>query len=324
MIRTIICDSSYDYKYRQIFDRIDFVKVIEGDFKSLIVGIINSKKPIFHVRYFKTSGVFNGFPRYLILILLIYVKGGKILYTCHNIYEHTIKSKFINDFYRFIFSLLAFKIIYFHESMRGYNYKIFYKKSVIANFGSFKEFKINKNIKSAQFNNLYNGWKHKKNIDIISISAARLNHSKLFFDKIEKTNFNSLMINPKKININTQITKNQFRYYKPVYHEINNLLLSNTKVIGFIGHFNISVSTSLFMFSSYGIPVICYDIEPNSIIVSTNKIGEVVEFNSDTESIIEKINTIKNNYDWYKEKCDSFIKNNNWHKCSIVHKDILK
>ena len=77
------------------------------------------------------------------------------------------------------------------------------------------------------------------------------------------------------------------------------------------------------MFSSYGIPVICYDIEPNSNIVLANQIGEVIQFNSDTESIIEKINTIKNNYDWYKEKCDSFINNNSWNKCSIVHKEIL-
>ena len=323
MIRTIICDSSYDYKYRQIFDRIDYVSVIEGDFKTLTHAILKCKKPIFHVRYIKSSGFLFGSLRYLILIFLTYLKGGKILYTCHNINEHNIKIKFINDFYRFLFSFLAFKIVYFEKSIRNHNYNLFYNKGVIANFGSFKHFLIQKNKKSLDFEKLINRWGHAFQIDIISVSSARLSYIEGFFNKIQSTNFKSLIINPKKNTQDYLMTNNQLRFFKPVYHEINDILLKNNELIGFVGHFNISVSTSLYMFASYEIPIICYDIEPNNNIVSINKIGEVIQINSSISEIIAKINLIKKNYKLYQKNCTNFIRKNSWDKSSEIHKNII-
>ncbi len=323
MIRTIICDSRYDYKYRNIFDRIDFVNVIEGNFKTLISAILKYEKPIFHVRYIKSSGFLFGCFRYLILIFLTYLKGGRLLYTCHNINEHNISSKFINNFYRFLFSLLAFKIVYFEKSIRNYNYNLFYNKGVIANFGCFKHFLTKKNQKSLDFEKLTNSWGHAFHIDIISVSAARLSYLDVFFDKIKNTNLKSLMINPKKNETDYLMTNNQLRFFKPVFHEINNILMNNKELIGFVGHFNISVSTSLYMFASYEIPIICYDIEPNNNIVSKNKIGEVIQVNSSISEIISKINLIKDNYKLYQKNCTNFIKKNTWDKSSKIHENIL-
>jgi len=323
MIITIISDSSYDYKYKQILERIESVKVIEGDFKFLVSSILNTKKPIFHIRYIKATGPLKGVLRYLILIFLVFLRGGKILYTCHNINEHNIKSKIINDCYRFLFSFLAFKIIYFDEVVRSYNYNIFYKKGVIANFGSFRDFLIHKNNESDEFENIFTDWYFDKNIDIISISSAKLNLSKLFFDQILDTDLVAVMISPQKNYVNPFVVQNQFRYYQSVYSELDNILINNKKLIGFVGHYNISVATSLYMYASYGIPVICYDIEPNNNLVSINNIGEIITQKCTTNTIEEKISLIKNNYNFYQKNCRKFIEKNSWEKSALVHRDIL-
>jgi len=323
MILTIISDSSYDYKYKQIFERIESVKVIEGDFKVLVLSILSAKKPIFHVRYIKASGPLKGVIRYLILISLIFLRGGKILYTCHNINEHNIKSKIINNSYRFIFSFLAFKIIYFDDVVRNYNFNIFYKKGVIANFGSFRDFLILKNKMSSEFVNIFDNWSFNKKIDIISVSSAKLNLSNLFFDKLLETNLVSVMISPQEKSVSPFIVDNQFRYYKSVYFELDNILINNNKLIGFVGHYNISVATSLYMFASYGIPVICYDIEPNCSLVSNHYIGEVITQKCNANTIEEKIRLIKNNYKYYQLNCRKFIEINSWEKSSEIHKNIL-
>lgn len=323
MITTIISDSSYDYKYKQIFERIESVKVIEGSFKVLILSILNSKNPIFHVRYIKASGPLKGILRYFILISLLFLRGGKILYTCHNINEHNIKSKIINDFYRFLFSFLAFKIIYFDEIVRSYNYKIFHKKGVIANFGSFRDFLSHNFNKSNEFENIFGDWYFNKEIDVISVSSAKLNLSKRFFDQILDTDFVSVMISPQKNTVIPFIVQNQFRYYKSVYSELDEIFVNNKKLVGFVGHYNISVATSLYMFASYGIPVICYDIEPNNNLVSIHNIGEIITQNCDTNTIEEKINLIKNNYTFYQQNCEKFIEINSWEKSSVIHKNIL-
>ncbi|MDC3130451.1 hypothetical protein OA870_04400 [Bacteroidota bacterium] len=251
------------------------------------------------------------------------VKGGRLLYTCHNINEHNISIKFINDFYRFLFSLLAFKIVYFDKSVRNHNYNFFYNKGIIANFGSFKGFLIKKNQKSLHFEKLIKSWGFAFQLDIISVSAARLSYSEEFFDKIQSTNFKSLMINPKKNKNHYLMTNNQLRFFEPVFYEIDNILMNNKELIGFVGHFNISISTSLYMFASYNIPIICFDIEPNNNIVSKNKIGEVIQVDCSVGEIISKINLIKGNYKLYQQNCANFILENSWDKSSKIHENIL-
>ncbi len=323
MIQTIISDSAYDFKYQKIFENINYINVVDGPFKNLLFSIIKSEKPIFHIRYFKVKGFFFGIPRYLVLLFLTLIKGGKILYSCHNLREHNVKNKFLNDFYRFIFSLLAFRIIYFHEKVRKKNFKIFYNKGVIANFGSFEDFFKKNKKESSNFINHYKVWSKNRNIDIISISAAKFTSDNKFFDLIKDIKYNSVQIKPTETFRDPFISENQFRFYDFVYSSIPNILKINKKIIGFIGHNNCSVSTSLYMFASFGIPVIAYNFSPNSQIVKNNNIGVVVPVDSDVRTIINYVILIKNNYSDYSKNCFKFIKNNSWAKSAQIHKNII-
>jgi len=320
--KIVFSESSFDFKYKNIFHGMS-LKIVEGSFTTLIKGLLINNGSIYHIRYIKYRNLFHSILRYLIIFLICKMSHSKIIWTCHNIYEHKIKYKKINNILRYFISLISTEIIIFHKDLISFFPKQFHQKIHIACFGDFKGFLSQKKRKNDFFLKKYEGWiSDVKEIHIISISAAKRNNINFLIQNSKTNKKNTLIIAPK-ISINKKSfnsNNNIFVYNNFVYSEIEDILNSNNNMIGFIGHNNNSVPTSIYMFASYGIPVIGLNISPINSIINENNIGKIV----DNNSFNQQIELIQNNYQEYQTNCYKFIQINSWSKSSKIHRNIFK
>ena len=97
MKKIILSETRVDFKYKNIFGRNSDLQVIDGGFIELLK-ILVKKKSYYHIRYIK----YRGYLLTPLLILVVYflskLSRSKIIWTCHNIYEHKIPSKKFNNF----------------------------------------------------------------------------------------------------------------------------------------------------------------------------------------------------------------------------------
>ena len=325
MKKIVLSESSYDYKYQNIFSRISDVQVTEGKFIKLLK-ILIKEQSFYHIRYIKYRGFLLTTFRILLVSFLSKISRSKIIWTCHNIYEHNIPSKRFNDFLRYLLCIVSFKIIVLHNDLVRYIPRFAHKKVITASFGEFKTFIQSKHTENKEFWRIYQSWLKKRNIknpDIISISAAKRNNLELLIKNIRNTEFNALMIAPNHdTTIRLDVNPNIIIYRDGFVEKEISLIFKNTeRIIGYIGHDNISVPTSIYMYASYGIPIIGLNIEPVSTIINEYKIGEII--NSDDNSLKSIIYKIQNNYKFYQNNCELFLAENSWEKSADIHKTIF-
>jgi len=324
MEKYILCESRLDFKYKMIFSKFDkdFV-IIEGGFIKLMIVLIR-KKSFYHIRYIKYRGKIVTVLSYLIIAILAKLSGSKIIWSCHNIYEHNFNSKRYNDFLRILLAKISYKIVVFHQDLKPYLPKSSEQKIYVASFGNYKEFIEKQTEQNKEFQQQYKNWLNLQNInspDLVSISAAKSNSLDYFMTKLND-NYNFLVIAPNvPFNINLE-SNNIFIYNNSfVKSEIKNILRNSKNLIGIITHNNISVPTSIYLFASYGVPVIVIDINPLNSMVKYFGIGEIVKTQNDINLAIKKI---KKNYNSYQIKCEEFISINSWDNSRETHKSIFK
>ena len=324
MEKYILCESKLDYKYKMLFSKLDkdFV-IIEGGFIKLMKVLIR-KKSFYHIRYIKYRGPIITSLKLLIIFVFCKFSQSKIIWTCHNIHEHNIKSKKINDILRYVISKISSDIIVFHKDLIKYLPKSALGKTHVASFGNFKEFTESKENENIDFKNNYRAWLNHLNIsspNIIFISAAKKNNLKLLIDGVTNKDINCLIINPKSTFDYKEFWNNIFFYNKFVYGNINNILNTKSKIIGYVGHDNISVPTSLYMYASYKIPIISINKEPLNTIINEYEIGIVVTKSNEIEVAYK---SIIHNYDKYQNNISIFNEKNNWRNSAKIHNKILQ
>jgi len=197
------------------------------------------------------------------------------------------------------------------------------EKIIVANFGDFREFFESQNDINKHFKEKYEKWLGYNNInypDIVYISTAKINKLQYLITFLEKrTILNGLIIAPK-INITVK-TRNIFLYTDDMVKGEIKTILKKGDPVAYISHNNISVPTSIYMYASYGIPILGYNIKPISSIINEYKIGLLFDGKTD---LGEKIKIIKENYKYYRENALKFINLNNWEKSILAHKKIWK
>jgi len=250
---------------------------------------------------------------------------SKIVWSCHNIYEHNIPSRVYNDFLRIVLSLVSSNIIVFHKDIIRYLPSFSHKKIKVACFGDYRIFIENQNEPNPDFRQKYNKWLDLRKIkhpELISISAAKRNKIHTFLSQLISSSINCLIIAPGQKPSNLDLSNNIFLYNNGfVRKEISEILNGDKMLIGLIGHNNISVPTSLYMFASYGIPIIGLDIEPINSIIEEYLIGEVLKDGSNLEAITI---LIKSRYKYYQKNCEVFLNQNSWVHSSAIHSKIFK
>ena len=318
----ILAESAYDFKYQSIFEKIKNIEVVHGTYIQLIK-LMFSGASYYHIRYIKYKGPFFTFPRLLLIYLIAKVSKTKIIWTCHNIYEHTIPSKLFNQFLVYFLSSISHKIIVFHKDLSEYLPNKVQNKIMVATFGDFKKYFKNLDKKNNSFKTKYNSWIEKNNInqiDVIYISTAKKSNLNYLIDNAKNTDLKTLIIAPNiDLNINLENYKNIFFYNDFVNQEIDEILTKNDRAIGFIGHNNISVPTSIYMFASYGIPMIGLNYKPVSSILTSNKIGVIAKDNNFDVAT----NKIKSNYLFYQKNLNKFLDSNSWEQSAIKHKKLF-
>jgi hypothetical protein len=323
MKRIVLSESSYDFKYKSILSHLEDIQVIEGGFFKLIK-ILATRKSYYHIRYIKYRGKIITVLRYLLIAFVAKLSGSKIIWSCHNIYEHNFSSKRYNDFLRILLAKISYKIVVFHKDLIAYLPDSSKYKVNEASFGNYKEFIEKQTEQNKEFQQQYKNWLNLQNInspDLVSISAAKSNSLDYFIPKLND-NYNFLVIAPNvPFNINFE-SNNIFIYNNSfVKAEIKNILRNSKKLIGIITHNNISVPTSIYMFASYRIPVIVMDIKPLNSLVKDFGIGKIIKAQKDINSSIKKI---KKNYNSYQIKCDEFMSVNSWDNSIEIHKSVFK
>jgi len=293
-MKIILTESRYDFKYRNIFERIPGIKIVEGTFIELLK-ILVRRKCYYHIRYIKYRGPIIAILRIILVFSLSKISGSKIIWSCHNIYEHKIPSQKVNDVLRTIICFISYKIVVFHEDLVSYLPRFTHKKIIVASFGDFKEFIEKKTKENKEFEQLYEKWLKKRNIqypDIVSISAAKRNNMSPLTEGLNGTSQNVLIIAPNQEFANKEnFESNIFVYNKDfVEKEISVILNSPGKLIGYIGHENISVPTSIYMYASFGIPVIGLNVEPVSSIIKEYSIGEIIDEKTSLDFVVKKNN----------------------------------
>ena len=323
MKNIVLSESSYDYKYKSIFSNLQNIEVKEGRF-FLLMKYLVFKKSFYHIRYIKYRGPIITFVRLFMIYFLSKISGSKIIWSCHNVYEHKIPSKKINNILRYFISTIASDIIVFHEDLLKYLPKKSLNKTKVACFGDFKIFIENQKESNNDFNDKYQRWLKSKESsypNIVSISAAKRNNLRLLVDGVKYTQINTLIIAPNsEIEVSKEVS-NIYIYRNFVFSEVKNILNTKKNIVGFIGHENISVPTSIYMFASYQIPVIAFNIEPINSIVTKYQIGIIIQNAEELEIAYAKI--IKN-YDIHKRNTLNFIKDNSWEKSGLIHKEVFK
>lgn len=321
----LLSESVYDFKYKSILGDIENFEVIEGNYFSLLKYMIKNRSMCcYHIRYVKYKSLLSCILRLLLISFICKLSSNKLLWSCHNIYEHNISSKICNDIVRWFLLLLSNHIIVFHQDIKIALPIFFSKKVSVCNFGDFKPFMEEKTLENYDFQLKYNNWLLKCGIDkpdILSISTAKKNRLDLLISGVQKSCIKCLIIAPG-VELNLQNLKNNTFFYNnsSVEIEVLNLLNKNKHFIGFIGHDNYSVATSLYMFASFGIPVISTNTKPISSIVNENEIGIVVDNSLQIEEAYQKI---LNNYSLFSFNCYKFIQTNNWSTSTYKHKRII-
>jgi hypothetical protein len=321
-MKTILSESSYDIKYKSILSQLEDIEVIEGGFLKLIK-ILATRKSFYHIRYIKYRGKIVTVLRILIIAIVAKMSGSKIIWSCHNIYEHNFKSKKYNDFVRKFLARISYKIVVFHQDLKTYLPQSSQQKIYVSSFGNFQEFIENQTEQNTEFQEQYRNWLNLQNInspDLVSISAAKNNRIDYFISKLTNK-YNFLVVAPNVPFNNNLESNNIFIYNKSfVKAEIKDILNHSPKIIGIIGHDNISVPTSIYMFSSFKIPVIVLNVKPVNSIVNEFNTGEVFDENANFDQLIFKIQT---NYSYYQENCKSFNKQMSWSSAADVHKKVF-
>lgn len=93
------------------------------------------------------------------------------------------------------------------------------------------------------------------------------------------------------------------------------------KVVGYVGHVNISVPTSLYMYASFGIPVIGLNMEPIASIINQYRIGVTI---SSMNEFPEAYNDVLKRYNEFSSSCSRFLEQNNWSDSASIHREFLE
>jgi hypothetical protein len=194
-------------------------------------------------------------------------------------------------------------------------------KIVVASFGNMKKHVESQTKNNTDFKEKYDAWMHQNKYPaLLSISAAKKSNLKLAIEGLKTSKMTGIFIAPN-VSRPAQISDENILFYNGDFVRKEVIDLLNIKnIIGYVGHGNISVPTSLYMFASFGVPVIGLNIEPVNSIIEKYNIGRIV---STPEELNSAISLIRERYTDYSENCRKMIEDNSWEKSAKIHNELL-
>ena len=321
----IYCSTKPDAKYKPIYDKLDFnFRYINHGklFKKLITLKLNGRVSHYHLRYLHLDH-WAKFLFYLTLPVLLKINNVNLVWSIHNVYDHKTKIRPLNyilDLYLIIFSSAC---IVFHEDIKLFFPALLQNNISVAGFGPLTPQDVSSEIETDHKNiKLAKSFLSKRESKPVLVSISTATHNKAF-RLAEYLDKDVLMIyvDPNgSFSNDLQSSKNLLYIQEKVGIKFLAYLKTLQYPIGVIGHDNLSVATSLYMFTTMGFPVISFNYPPNSTIVKENKIGALIESEMRIEEVAENI---KQNYTNIQKNIDVFLEENTWEKSIRIHKKIF-
>ena len=276
-----------------------------------------------HFRYLKWRGPLRTIPIYLAMLGLARLQGVKIVWTCHNVWEYGMPSRWQNAVLRWLMTRTAHRIVVLHRSVGDHLGEAAADKLVVAHFGSFRQAveRASEEAKAnPEFTATYKRWRQERGVrspDLVMVSTLWEADDLLAFLE-ENSSVNGVIIAPRLGP--TECGENVLLFRKSVYAEVHGLL-SSRGLIGYLGHANVSVPTSLYMFAGYGIPMIGRNVAVVSDILIAEGIGEVYGTIDEMGAAYRKI---KADYQAYRSRCAGLVARHTWSRSATIHRKIFR
>ena len=324
----VLSECELDFKYEEVVSRLDieyrYAKYYHIILWLLGLGGIRARRATYlHFRYLKWRGPVRTLPIYLAMLGLARLQGVTIVWTCHNVWEYSMPSRRQNAFLRWLMTRAAHRIVVLHRSVGDHLGDAAAKKLVVAHFGSFRQ-TIERASQEAkpnpEFTASYERWRQERGVrapDLVMVSTLWEADDLLAFLG-ENPDVNGVIIAPRMGR--TACGENVLLFRKPVYAEVHELL-GSTGLIGYLGHANVSVPTSLYMFAGYGIPMIGMNVPPVADILAAEGVGEVYTTIDEMGAAYRKI---KAHYQAYRSRCAELVARHTWSHSATVHKKIFR
>ncbi len=316
-----------DFKYSSITElmNIEYRHIKYWQLMGLLLKRLSSfrvyENHFFHIRYLKWRGNIKTIPVYLVLMTLCRLTNVKIVWTCHNILEYSMPSRRQNEFLRKLVFYYSYRVIVMHSDLIKYLPERS-EKVRVANFGNFRKHFEQASLlpPNKMFKTIYREWKAAipGSLDIVFISTLP-DLDPLFHLLDSDQSITALIITPRIQQLT--VSNNVFLYTEKVTSEVHELLVENHSAIGYLGHENISVPTSIYMYASYGLPVIGLNSEPVSSIISENEIGETFTSIQDISRAYYKV---RSEYNRYQMNMERFLNSNSWERSAEIHREIFE
>jgi glycosyltransferase involved in cell wall biosynthesis len=329
----IYAEQGLDYKYEQIFGdlEVDYVPVTVYGFVSQILRPLDSGTDYYyHIRYLRWRGHLLTLPMYLVVIALCLVRGVTIVWSCHNVVGHTIPDERYNRILRSLIGWAATDIIVFHESLRPYLHP-HEDKVHVACFGSFQEFFRDHSTRNPDFEKRYREWVKQRGIDgpdVVFVGVyTRHKNIEWLVDHLRAGDApDGLVIapgypEPDGIQHSEQQPENLLLAAdQKVIAEVDDVLQLGMP-IGYVAHDNLSVPTSIYVYASYGIPMIAYDVDPLAPIVREHQLGAVFSRPADIGVVLERVRA---EYETYRAHTAKFLETCTWERSRAVHASVFR
>lgn len=317
-----------DWKYQKIIEeiRIDY-KPISGlaIFRTILFQRDCRKLTHLHLRYLINYGYVSTIVFYVSMIFLAKIKGVRVVWTCHNIYEHNTWHKRFNDVIRKIMVFLSDDIIVFHQSLIKYLGYTGRANLHVACFGDYKEFlELPTHSSNEDFTKGYSTWCKCQNIeypDIVFVGDYKeAKNIDLLMKLAEVDESINILIVAR--GITSQKThSNLFTFGRSfVYRELVDILHSGP-IIGYVGHDNLSIATSIYLYSSFGLPMIFIDSDPYLDIAKLYNCGSI--FSDSLESLLSAYYDVRSKYNVRSKGASKLIHENTWEKSALIHSKIF-
>lgn len=316
---------SVDYKYRKIIETLP-IDYVPTNYVGLLKNLLltrkkKNEKRYVHLRYILFRGYLTTFLMYAFLIAVCKVRGVKLVWSCHNIYEHGIPSKPFGNLMRGMLGWASYKIIVFHPSLKKYLGR-FSNKVISANFGAFQAFIQSPDHPVApEFLTQYREWINRLGVqraDIVFIGEykARKNIPMLIDFAKENPDVNVLIIAVRTPKIENH-PENLFVHSESLIFGELDAVLGHEGLIGFVAHDNLSVPTGIHLYADYGIPVLGVDMDPVACFIAQYGCGETF---SDRDSLRLSYKRLKSNWNKYSQGIKILAMDNTWEKSADRHK----
>ena len=257
------------------------------------------------------------------MVMLARLRSVRIVWTLHNVWEHTMRSRWQNAFLRWVVAQAAYRIVVMHEAIGAHVPRGCRHKVVVANFGTFRP-AVERAAEEAEpneyFARRFSEWKRDHGIispDIVMISSMVPEADDVLAFLEQNPDVSALIIGPR---VQPQdVGPNVFLYHQRVYAEVDEILRGEG-IIGYFSNDNLSVPTAIYTFSAYGIPLIGKDVSPIAEILGTYNAGEVY---TDAGGIRGTYDRIRADYDRYRDGCTDLITADTWEASAEVHREVF-